>query len=360
MPDSPWSNQRNDLIILQENVSGFSGLFGYSPSIGAGNLIFSVAAVAGTDPYGNAYPAGLSITGANSTITGTNYIINVNGAFFYSGTPALGNLIASIASAAGTDSFGNVYVAGFGAYKSLNATIAQLFNGAVQISQHAASTAGGISTGGSDGSLFLFSPIQSGGGTNAGLTLNDSAHSSGGPFNMNYPSGLAANVQGAQLASFPNITVTAASLTQFSGNFAIPANDMVAGATYELKVHGAGTQGSTAQGLAMAAMVAGAAVGQTPQSGAGFAAASQFFTWDAIATLVCHTTGSSGTCQTSLVFTLTQPAAASNSETISAGTSADSAINTTIANNFAIGAKWGSTTGAPTMTSDFASFRRVA
>lgn len=78
-----WSNQRVDLIILQEDVSGFSGIFGYSPSIGAGNLIFSVAAVAGTDPYGNSYPAGISSLAGNSTIQGNNYVLNSNGLFFY-------------------------------------------------------------------------------------------------------------------------------------------------------------------------------------------------------------------------------------------------------------------------------------
>lgn len=93
MGDSSWSNQRLDLIVLQEAVSGFSGLFGYSPSIGAGNLIFSVAAVAGVDPYGNAYPAGLSVTGTSSVITGTDYVVNTAGAFFYSGTPAPANFL---------------------------------------------------------------------------------------------------------------------------------------------------------------------------------------------------------------------------------------------------------------------------
>ena len=99
MAGSPWSNQNVSLILLTEQATGFSGLFGYSPSIGAGNLIFSLAAVAGTDPYGNAYPQGFNITqGAISgtTFTGTNFLISSAGAFFYSGAPALGNLIAGL------------------------------------------------------------------------------------------------------------------------------------------------------------------------------------------------------------------------------------------------------------------------
>lgn len=53
-----WSNQAVTLILLVEDATGFSGLFAYSPSPGNGNLIFSVAATSGMDPYGNTYQAG--------------------------------------------------------------------------------------------------------------------------------------------------------------------------------------------------------------------------------------------------------------------------------------------------------------
>lgn len=49
-------------------------------------------------------------------------------ALYYSGTPAAGNLIASIAAAAGTDSFGNHYLQDFGAYNTLLG-IATMVNG---------------------------------------------------------------------------------------------------------------------------------------------------------------------------------------------------------------------------------------
>lgn len=54
----PWNNQAVSLIILTEDDAGYSGIFGYSPAEGAGNLISSEAAAAGTDPYGNSYLAG--------------------------------------------------------------------------------------------------------------------------------------------------------------------------------------------------------------------------------------------------------------------------------------------------------------
>jgi hypothetical protein len=60
---------------------------------------------------------------------GFEVIINDSGAFFYSSTPAHGNLIASITSASGTDGFGNAYGAGFNLYGSSGA-FANLINGA--------------------------------------------------------------------------------------------------------------------------------------------------------------------------------------------------------------------------------------
>lgn len=46
------------------------------------------------------------------SFVGTDYVINASGAFFYSGTPAAGNLIVSIAPNPGADAFGNAYPAG--------------------------------------------------------------------------------------------------------------------------------------------------------------------------------------------------------------------------------------------------------
>lgn len=63
-----WSNSSQDLIILTEQVTGFSGLFGYSPTVGPGNLVFSLTAAAGTDPYGNAYRSGLTIYSAGQAL----------------------------------------------------------------------------------------------------------------------------------------------------------------------------------------------------------------------------------------------------------------------------------------------------
>jgi hypothetical protein len=46
------------------------------------------------------------------TFMGTDFEINPAGIFFYSGTPAAGNLILALAQTAGSDSFGNPYIEG--------------------------------------------------------------------------------------------------------------------------------------------------------------------------------------------------------------------------------------------------------
>src|SRR5208337_1142558 len=119
---------------LTEQTTGFSGIFGYSPTVGSGNLIFSLSAAAGTDPYGNAYPQGINLAAgaiSGTTFSGTDFIINSSGEFFYSGTPAAGNLIQSIAIADGTDGFGNHYLAGISTYDSVDSIASELFDGAL-------------------------------------------------------------------------------------------------------------------------------------------------------------------------------------------------------------------------------------
>lgn len=82
----------------------------YQPSPGAGNLIMSFALAAGTDSFGNAYPEGIRVNGAG------NGVIDINPALgavlFYNPNPGAGKLVMSLALAAGTDSYGNTFPAG--------------------------------------------------------------------------------------------------------------------------------------------------------------------------------------------------------------------------------------------------------
>jgi hypothetical protein len=55
----PWQQTVFPLLIVTPS-GGFTGLFLYSPAPGAGHLIASITSAAGTDPYGNTFPAGIS------------------------------------------------------------------------------------------------------------------------------------------------------------------------------------------------------------------------------------------------------------------------------------------------------------
>jgi hypothetical protein len=63
MAGSAWTNQLTSLILLSAALSGFSGFFAYSPAPGTGNLIVSVTAAAGEDPYSDEYLQGVATYG---------------------------------------------------------------------------------------------------------------------------------------------------------------------------------------------------------------------------------------------------------------------------------------------------------
>ncbi|HEY1699197.1 MAG TPA: hypothetical protein VGG75_05700 [Trebonia sp.] len=75
----------------------------HSPDYAAGSAGWSI------NKDGSAEFNDLELRG---TFQGTDYVINSAGAFFYSGTPAAGNLLISITSADGTDPYGNPYLGG--------------------------------------------------------------------------------------------------------------------------------------------------------------------------------------------------------------------------------------------------------
>jgi hypothetical protein len=60
MAGEGWNNQLVSLIIITAGT-GFTGLFMYSPVPGTGNLVTSIAPAAGVDPFGNPYPAGVTV-----------------------------------------------------------------------------------------------------------------------------------------------------------------------------------------------------------------------------------------------------------------------------------------------------------
>lgn len=135
-----------------------------------------------------------------STFQGTDFVINSTAELFYSGTPAAGNLIVSIAPAAGTDSFGNTYPQGIGvqgtggqmivyAAGSSNHAFTQLLSSlnkaqvVLQPDSTSFATAGTLivdTTSPGLPSIFVKSPIISG-QTGASLTLTGGSGLSGPP-----------------------------------------------------------------------------------------------------------------------------------------------------------------------------------
>lgn len=75
-------------------------------------LLISLASQAGTDDYGNTFPQGILAT--EGVIEGP--VLIGSDAFFYSPSPAFGNLTQSITEADGTDAFGNAWIAGTATY----------------------------------------------------------------------------------------------------------------------------------------------------------------------------------------------------------------------------------------------------
>ncbi len=75
MSHSSWSNDNPRRVVIVEGTP-YSGLFFYSPTPGHGNLVGSWTVQAGTDPYGNAYPAGINqqVNNSGDVTVGVNGI----------------------------------------------------------------------------------------------------------------------------------------------------------------------------------------------------------------------------------------------------------------------------------------------
>lgn len=165
------------------------------------------------------------------------------------------------------------------------------------------------------------------------------------------------------------VTVTAAVMTDLTGTFTIPANDAVVGNMYEIEAWGNGSQGSTQQRLLWQVVLGGVAM-TSPSIGSTYMAASQNFRWKAQARVICLSTGSTGTWQSSLELFLSVfggdwssgPGGSSTSET-SAGISCESSgtttLDTTVAQGLKIQCSWAATTGAPTITKRIAFQRKL-
>jgi hypothetical protein len=110
-------------VVLANQVIVFGtagGLFIYNGTPGLGNPPIFYATSATVDPFGNVITPTAGLTGTGQFMAGFT-VINTAGIFVYSAAPTVGDLIAAIASAAGSDAFANPYPQGlYGQVLTLN------------------------------------------------------------------------------------------------------------------------------------------------------------------------------------------------------------------------------------------------
>jgi hypothetical protein len=373
-----------------------AGLFVYNGTPGLGNPPIFWATSASADPFGNPIPSTVGI-GGTGTFQAGDTIITPSGMFVYNGTPALGNLSVSIASASGTDGFGNVYYgpgaatyvtsggqtiaissgtssAGSAGFFFSNLTtpltgdpgiVANIFAPATQGSElfitsgksTATATAAllsvldSVNTGIANGSILLQSgDNQLQGNAN---TIN--------PVNSSGAGGETWGIGGG-LSDQTHITVTQAAFTVCTLQWAL-GNDPRAGTVYRLTTWGLGTWGSTQQALNFRGNVtSGSGLGQI-NFGATMLPVSTAFNWKVIQEIQILTTGSSGTWAANVQAIVTVgagnilPGAAANNS--ADGTRMGSGSVDTTNWSFWIEASWASTTGAPTLTSQGSILERI-
>ena len=159
-------------------------------------------------------------------------------------------------------------------------------------------------------------------------------------------------------------TFTSATQGALCSAYTIPAGEAYAGSSYEMRCSGFGAQGSTQQTLQFQ-MFLGSAFGTIPTLGAVVLSASQAFAYSLVMTLTCADGINAwwGDLLGAVVETSANlipgtggqqpvPIAASS---LSAHTAAVSSAQTAV-----IQVKWGSATGAPTITNNKTNWRKIA
>jgi hypothetical protein len=267
-------------------VSGFN-----NPIIGGGGSLvypsihspnFNVANPAGSPTpswgilkSGLAFFFGLALAGG--TITGPNYIFNTQGLFFYSGAPALGNLIISLVGPGVVlDPKGNVVTPnGLAVYSSAGSDIFMGLSGTSAFLKFPSGSANEASAGQIDSALILAGAAQFIGTALTSAALNIVGHrdvvniqanspNAGGTsfanMGMNYFDDAGNQTQvafydatgfnvskgpGSVLTDVTQRNATTNAVTQITPSYTIPAGIMVPGTSWDLELFFAGNQNAT-------------------------------------------------------------------------------------------------------------------
>ena len=371
----PGATTTSPRIVL-DGVRGALFVYGSGGPLGA--LIGSWAGQAGTDPYGNVYPAGISVT--TGTIQASQFIATgTTGQYFgYStATPALNALVFSIATASGTDSAGNGYVAGATVYFGSSGAWQAISLGTTGVIWYTSSAtnqgtwvqAGVMSP--TSGAQTSFT--NSGNGFTIGTVTTPEylglfKFSSGAPATLSnrgilyaaasgalaeqHPSGLGAYAfdrtqvsSGSPLFSAGNTTA----LTNFSPLLTIPSADIVQQATYEIEIQLSGTGGQTTiAGFTIQLSLNGTGVVSSSIGTVLFSAVSQNFSATLKGTLTVISTGSSGTAHAHMTGVVgnTSVNRGGSTQATAEGGSSTVAINTTVSNTLQMVFNWGAAGGS--------------
>lgn len=325
-----------------------------------------------------------------STFNGTNWTENSSGSFLYNGTPAAGNLIVSMAPAAGTDAHGNTYPQGLAVNgttggtvtidPSGNSGIAYIFlkaNGATHIVNPPQIIAGVVNPGAANEveDLVLFSGQGAAGNNNASLQLFGAAADASIPAAAIFDIGGVTTQLGGGIGGYLPVTQanisyqTRTNATTFTNilpaTWGIPAGDPVQGTVYRLSTFGTGVwEGNTltfhinAFGQAFATLPVGAALGWTTGTS---------FVFDLVATVIVSQTGASGLLSGSIRLNMAQtgnnelPTTGINASGGFAGVGQASVANPgSAAANMTVQHEWGASNASQSLTTNGSTFERLS
>lgn len=168
------------------------------------------------------------------------------------------------------------------------------------------------------------------------------------------------------LADANNSTVSGTAYANLCTAYTIPGSDAAQFTAYRLSCWGTAAWGGTPQKLQLAMVLAGTAIGTQQLIASTAFSASATINWRLALTLMCVSTGASGTWSAELSGIFSQTAnnllpgtAADNTVPVAAVTATDVTQDTTAANSVVIQAKWVTTTG-PSITATNTMFERLA
>ena len=155
-------------------------------------------------------------------------------------------------------------------------------------------------------------------------------------------------------------TVTAATGTNLSTAYTIPAGEATTASAYELCCGGTGTWGSTAQALTIDAKLNANSLHSGRQIGSNVLSVSTPFVWSACLKIICVDGVSLWQGSWSLEMNQTTNPGTNANAVI--GDSSTSSVTASVSSPIAVvfQAQWASTTGAPSITCSWTTFRKVS